>query len=209
MKKAMFVLTLAALPLAAQSWEVGAFIGQQNYDKFSYADVTLGTVEAQPDRKTIGALRLGYQFLDAGSALLQVTAAYQFKASSEVTFKVPSAGIGSLGIGVNLDHSATSLGVMVDFKTAVTLGAGLDYRWDKLEGTFQGLSSSTTYGRPWARFNVGYVFSSSGLKPFLGIEAAMALSTKSIGMGGPSSDEEALKGLAPKLQIGVYCSLKF
>ncbi|HJW73722.1 MAG TPA: hypothetical protein VJ486_12915 [Geothrix sp.] len=205
----MLVLTLATLPLAAQSWEVGAFIGQQNYDKFSYADVTLGTVEAQPDRKTMGALRLGYHFLDAGSALLQVTAAYQFKSSSEVTFKVPSAGIGSLGIGVNLDHSAACLGVMVDFKTAVALGAGLDYRWDKLEGTFQGMSSSTTYGRPWARFNIGYVFPASGLHPFLGVETAVALSTKSVGMGGPSSDEEALKALAPKLQIGVYGGVRF
>jgi hypothetical protein len=209
MKKTTLLLALASLPLAAQSWEVGAFVGQQNYDKFSYADVTLGTVEAQPDHKTVGALRLGYHFLDAGSALLQVTAAYQFKASSEVTFKVPSAGIGSLGIGVNLDHSATSLGVMVDFKTAVALGVGLDYRWDKLEGTFQGLGSSTTYGRPWARFTVGYVFPSSGLKPFLGLETAIALSTKSIGMGGPSSDEEALKGLAPKLQFGLYGGVRF
>ena len=153
------------------------------------------------------ALRVGYSVVDMGPALFQINAAYQPKATSEVKFS--GAGVSGLGLGVNLDHQSTSLGVMFNFKALVAVGAGVDYRWDKLEGNFQGLSSSTTYGRPWARLNVGYAFPSPVLKPFFGVEVAAALSTKSIGADGPSTDEEALKGLAPKVQIGLYGGVRF
>lgn len=47
------------------------------------------------------------------------------------------------------------------------------------------------------------------MKPFVGLEVAVALASKSVGAAGPATDEEALKGLAPKLQIGLYAGVWF
>lgn len=208
MKKTVLMLALTGVSLSAQSWEVGAFIGQQSYDKFSWVDTGM-SIEAKPDSKTVGAVRVGYSIVDLGPALLQISAAYQPKATSQVKFNVPGSGVSSLGIGVDLDHQATSLGLMFNFKAGVAVGAGVDFRWDKLEAAFQGSSTSATYGRPWARFNIGFAFPTPALKPFLGLEVAAALSTTSVSSEGPSTDEEALKALAPKIQIGVYGGIRF
>jgi hypothetical protein len=197
MKKACLIFALAAMPLAAQSWEVGAFIGQQTYDKF-----TAEGFEYKPDNKVMFAVRAGYSFVDLGPALFQINAGYQPKASA--TVKISGADI-----GVKLDHEATSLGLAFIFKAGMSVGVGVDYRWDKLEGSFMGVNSSTTYGRPWARANIGFAFPTPVIKPFVGLEVAAALSSKSIGATGPTTDEEALKGLAPKLQIGLYAGLRF
>ena len=197
MNKTFLILTLAAAPLAAQSWEVGAFVGQQSYNSFS----VLG-VEFKPENKIVGAVRAGYSFVDLGPALFQIIAGFQPKASSEL--KVNGAAF-----GIKMDHSATSLGLAFIFKAGVSASVGVDYRWDKLEGSFQGVNASTTYGRPWARANIGFAFPTPAMKPFLGFEVAAALSSKSIGATGPDTDEEALKGLAPKLQIGIYAGIRF
>ncbi len=208
MNKAWWILWLATLPLTAQSWEVGAFLGQQTYDKFTWRDTGSGMdTEAKPEGKTVGALRVGYGLVDIGPALFQFSAAYQPKVSTDVKFSAP--GVSGLGIGLNLDHQASSLGVALIFRAGVSASVGLDYRWDKLEGTFQGLSSTTTYGRPWARANVGFALPTPIAKPFLGLEVAAPLANKSVNALGPTTDEEALKALAPKLQVGLYGGIRF
>jgi hypothetical protein len=191
------LLTLAAAPLAAQSWEVGAFVGQQSYNSFS----VMGT-EFKPENKTLAAVRAGYSFVDLGPALFQINVAFQPKASSEL--KVSGAAT-----GIKLDHAATSLGLAFIFKAGVSASVGLDYRWDKLEGSFEGASASATYGRPWVRANLGFAFPTPALKPFLGLEVAAALTSKNISSSGPDTDEDALKGLAPKLQFGIYAGIRF
>ncbi|GLH73760.1 hypothetical protein GETHLI_22620 [Geothrix limicola] len=206
MKRFVGMLSLAALPLAAQSWEVGAFVGQQSYKSFSYQDVTIGHTEVKPDSKTVGALRLGYSLVDVGPALFQINAAYQPKASADIKFNAMGITLGGI---TKLDHSASSVGLAFIFKAGVSASVGVDYRWDKLEGTFQNLSSSTTYGRPWARANIGFAFPTPLMKPFLGLEVAAPLASTSVGNAGPANDEEALKGMAPKLQIGVYGGIRF
>ncbi len=197
MKKMLMVLVLAGLPLSAQSWEVGLFLGQQSYSSFNAAGM-----DTKPDNKPVGILRGGYSFVDFGPALLQVNAAIQPKSSSNVT-------INGTGIGLNLDHQATSLGFAFIFKAGVSASLGLDYRWDKLEANFMGASASTTYARPWVRGNIGFAFPTPLIKPFVGLELAAPLSKKDIGSLGPATDEEALKGLAPKLQIGIYGGIRF
>lgn len=198
MKKYTLALALMlGAPLAAQSWEVGAFLGQQSYNSFS----TLG-IEFKPENKVVGAVRGGYGLVDVGPALFQINVAIQPKASSEIKANGTT-------MGFKLDHSATSLGLAFIFKAGVSASVGVDYRWDKLEYDFQGASASTTYGRPWARANIGFAIPSPIVKPFLGLEVAAALSSKSIGALGPATDEEALKGLAPKLQIGLYGGVRF
>jgi len=49
--------------------------------------------------------------------------------------------------------------------------------------------------------------SSPLLKPFIGLEVAVPLSSKSF--DAAASDSENLKSLAPKLQVGVYAGLRF
>lgn len=197
MKKTFFIFVLAAMPMAAQSWEIGAFVGQQTYDKFTAAGV-----ETKPESKVVSAVRIGYAVVDFGPTLLQVNAGAQLKSSSEVKFN-------GNAIGVKLDHQATSLGLALIFKAGVSASVGIDYRWDKLEGSFLGVNSSTTYGRPWLRGNIGYAFPTPVVKPFVGLEVAGTLSSKTVSDFGPSTDEEALKGLAPKLQFGVYFGIRF
>jgi hypothetical protein len=197
MKKTIVVALLLGTPLAAQSWEVGAFVGQQSYNSF-----TVSTVELKPENKVIGAVRGGYSIVDLGPALFQINASFQPKASTDVKAN------GTV-FGVKLDHQATSLGLAFIFKAGVSASVGLDYRWDKMDGSFQGAAASTTYGRPWARANIGFAIPSPVVKPFVGLEVAGALSSKSVGALGPSTDEEAMKALAPKLQIGLYAGVRF
>jgi hypothetical protein len=207
MRRLAWILTLLALPLSAQNWEVGVFAGQQAYHTISFQEPTLGSVEFKPDDKVVGALRLGYAMADLGPCLLQINAGYQFKASSDI--KASAAGVEAV-VG-KLDHTAPSLGLAFIFKAVVSASVGVDYRWEKLEGTISGLpgSASTTYGRGWVRGNVGYAIPTPSLKPFIGVEVAAPLASTSVGAAGPATDEEALKALAPKLQAGLYLGLRF
>jgi len=102
------------------------------------------------------------------------------------------------------------VGLAFIFKAGVSASVGVDYRWDKLTGAFEGASSSATYGRPWVRANIGFAFPTPVLKPFLGVEVAAAIGKKDVdAVTGPATDEEALKALAPKLQIGIYGGIRF
>jgi len=195
MKKLLGILSLATLPLAAQSFEVGAFVGQQSYKDY---DVTGpgGSLSVRTESKTVAAVRLGYSLVDLGPALFQVTVGFQPEATT--TAKVTGALIAS----GDYKQSYASVGAMFNFKAVVALGAGLEYRSEKLSDG----GTSTTYGRPWARANLGFAFPTPLVKPFLGLEVAAPLSSKS---NDVSSAEEILKSWAPKLQIGLYAGIRF
>lgn len=68
-------------------------------------------------------------------------------------------------------------------------------------------STSTNYARPWLRLNLGMAIPTPGVKPFFGVEGDLALVSKSVDIN--SSNEDMLKGLAPKSQIGVYAGIRF
>lgn len=197
MNKVVWGLILATLPLSAQSWEVGAFVGSQSYDSFSG-----GGIEVKPERKVVSAFRAGYSFIEFGPALFQVNAAFQPKASTPVE-------LNGADLGLKLDHQAASLGCAFVFKAGLSATVGLDFRWDRLEGSILGSGASTTYARPWLRANAGFAFPTPIVKPFVGLEVAAALVTKSPGSAGPGTDEEALKAMAPKVQIGLYAGIRF
>ncbi|HJV21404.1 MAG TPA: hypothetical protein VJ570_01855, partial [Holophagaceae bacterium] len=99
-----------------------------------------------------------------------------------------------------------SVGAMFNFKAMVAFGAGLEYRSESLDITGTGGAFSTTYGRPWARANVGFAFPTPIVKPFVGLEVAAPLSSKSNETGSP---EDVAKSLAPKMQIGLYGGIRF
>lgn len=194
-----------ALPLSAQSVEAGVFVGQQ-----SYSDFKTGGIYAKPDNRTVTSLRFGYSLTDIGPAEFQLIAGYQPPTTTTVRdylIGTPQPIAGSLKV------SAWSLGGMFNFNTPIRFGVGAEWRTefisgDVLEGAYfpYSVNDKTTYGRPWIRANVGYEFESSSLKPFVGIEASAPLARTSGTLG---TSDSVLKGLAPKLQVGVYMSLHF
>jgi hypothetical protein len=138
------------------------------------------------DSKTVIAARVGYALIDLGPALFQVTAAYQPKMDTDMKpngFTVPTK-LGSEYWGV---------GAMFNFKALVAVGAGVDYRFEKATAT-NVFTSTKSFGRPWARANVGYSFPFPLVKPFIGLEAAAPLTKEDNG---------------PSLQVGVYMGIRF
>lgn len=198
MKKLMMACVLVAAPLAAQDFEAGVFLGQQSLDS---AKVVAGKVE--PQAKFVAGARVGYSLLDLGPALLQVTAGYQPKVKFETELN---------GVKVaarEYEHQHYSVGAMFNFKAFVAVGAGVEYRFEKLEASGAGAPSGldTTYNRPWARANIGVAFPTPLVKPFVGLEVAMPLVTKS--QDGSLKSEDILKAQAPKFQVGLYAGIRF
>ena len=205
-KSACILAVLLASPLAAQTFEVGLFAGQQQYPSI-HSDVAPGsTLRMETEDKTALALRFGYAVVDLGPAFLQLTAGYQpqtkatMKASLTVT---PFVDVGDF----KEDHWAA--GAMFTFKAFVAVGAGLEFRSEKLSGTVAGSTDSTTYNRVWARVNAGFAIPSPFLKPFVGLEAAFPLATKGSGVDASASAADALKAMAPKSQFGLYAGIRF
>jgi len=206
MKKAIALAWALGAPLAAQSFEVGLFLGQQQYPSI-HTDVAPGTtLRMETDDKTVVAARFGYTVVDLGPALFQLTVGYQPEAKATVKASLP--GIPGVDVGkFKEDH--WSAGAMFNFKAFVAVGAGLEFRSEKLTGDFGGSSDSTTYNRVWARVNVGFAIPSPLLKPFVGLEAAFPLTTKSSGVDPSASTADALKAMAPKSQFGLYAGIRF
>jgi hypothetical protein len=189
----MLLPLILAVPLGAQSFEVGLNISRQQYPTIT----ELGTFRVEPQDKTTVAARLGYALVDFGPALFQATAVYQPKADTDV--KVNGATSPT-----QFGQEYWGVGAMFNFKALLAVGAGVEYRSEKLSSTS---GVSTTYGRPWARLNAGYAFPTPLVKPFIGIEVATPLSKKDYNDSLDSAD--TLKAMAPRLQIGVYGGIRF
>ena len=200
MKKLMMACVLVAAPLAAQDFEAGVFLGQQSLDS-----VTISGNKIEPKAKFVAGARVGYSLLDLGPALLQVTAGYQPKTSSEVEVN------GHTVSGSKYEHQHYSVGAMFNFKAFVAVGAGVEYRFEKLEASGAGAPSGldTTYNRPWARANIGVAFPTPLVKPFVGLEVALPLLTKSVDGSTSASVSDRLKSIAPKFQVGLYAGIRF
>jgi hypothetical protein len=203
MKKTLLALALMSAPLAAQDFEVGLFVGQNTYRSQSIA-----STEYKPESKTVVAGRFGYSVVDFGPALFQLTAGYQPKVSTPVELNGTS-------MGDKYGHEYWSVGAMFNFKAFFEVGAGLEYRSEKLTAsgpnTFTA-EQSTTYGRPWARAHVGLSFPTPLVKPFVGVDLAAPLTSESangntgFATGDPS---KTLKSLAPSFQVGIYGGIRF
>jgi len=196
---------LLGVPLAAQSFEVGLFLGQQQYPT-PHVDVAPGTtLQFSPDNKTVYAARFGVSVADFGPASFQLTLGLQPETKSTV-----SASLGGVSANVgDFKENHWSAGAMFNFKAVVAVGAGLEYRAEKLSGAFSGSNDSTTYNRVWARLNAGYAIPSPVVKPFIGVEVAFPLTTTNSTLALSASDAEVLKAMAPKSQFGIYAGIRF
>lgn len=199
MKKLFLPLLLVAAPLGAQSFEVGVFLGKQSYKDFDVS-TGVGNIAIRTDSKTVASARFGYSVVDLGPALFQLTAGFQPTSTTTGTATSNIPGVSGTG---DLKQGHWSVGAMFNFKAFVAVGAGVEYRSEKLD---DGAGTSTTYGRPWARLNAGLAFPTPLVKPFIGLEVAVPLASKSNEYGSP---EDMLKSVAPKMQIGVYGGIRF
>lgn len=200
MKKLILPLALLSIaPLAAQSFEVGVFAGQQSFKSFDDAGAKL-----EPAKKTVVGARFGYSVVDLGPALFQLTAGYQPEVKTDVEVN------GTAIPGVEYRQKHWSVGAMFNFKAGVAIGAGVEYRNESLGLKAPGTDISTTYGRPWARANVGFAFPTPLVKPFLGLEVAVPMTSSSPSATDYNNDEKSfLKAHAPKMQVGIYAGLRF
>jgi hypothetical protein len=202
MKKLLLPLALAAAPLAAQSFELSLFGAQQEYKDLSFSQGST-TVTGKVQSNPVYLARVGWSLIDWGPVMFQLTAGYQpeSKATYTATFaNSPYHGNGT--VAGDYKYSAYTVGAMFNFKLFLAFGAGLEYR---SEGLNNGLTSAT-WGRPWARANIGFAFPTPLVKPFIGIEAAMPLTTVT---NDVHTSEDLLKSNAPTLQVGVYVGLRF
>jgi hypothetical protein len=202
-KKRVLVLPLLCLlPLSAQSFEVGLFAGKQSFKAISYTDpANEGSFNASPSAKTLLGVRAGYALVDLGPALLQVTAGYQPNVTTTLTTTSPLYSYTAAAQDYTSSHA--SLGLMANFKALVAVGAGLEYRAEKASSN----GVSTSFGRPWGRVNAGYAWPLPILKPFLGLEVAMPLVSKSV--QNDSSNTALLQAMAPKMEVGLYGGIRF
>ncbi len=200
MKKMLVALALVAAPLAAQDFDDGLLVAQN-----TYKSQTISGNEIKPDSKTVVAGRFGYAIVDLGPALFQLTAAYQPKVDTSVE-------INGADMGDKYGHQYWSVGAMFNFKAFFAFGAGIEYRSEKLtaSGPTIGSEVSTTYGRPWARANIGLSFPTPIVKPFVGVEVAAPLTSQSVSDTEYLNDSsKALKSHAPNFQVGIYGGIRF
>ncbi|HET8900591.1 MAG TPA: hypothetical protein VFM84_01530 [Holophagaceae bacterium] len=210
MKKTLALLALAsALPLAAQSFEVGALY---TWNPTKTQTLTSGSASADFKTDTFKAagLRFGYNFVHIGPMEIQGNATVQFKNSQDIT---ESAGGASAKLGTE-DYKYWAVGAAVNWDFLVRVGVGLEYRSEDLSASFPGspqYNKSTTYGRPWIRGTAGFTIPAPIVKPFIGAEVAFPLTTSSLSLSdltGPNVDN-INKSLAPKAQYGIYAGIRF
>jgi hypothetical protein len=98
-----------------------------------------------------------------------------------------------------------ALGAQLEWKRLIDLHAGVDVRQEKLSAA--ALDTSTHYTRPWISAGFGYSIPLSVVKPFVRLEAAYALSHKDL--GGTWNEDDLLKAMAPRYQVGIYAGINF
>ncbi|MBS1767718.1 MAG: hypothetical protein JST05_10010 [Acidobacteria bacterium] len=212
MKKTLALLALAsALPLAAQSFEVGALY---TWSPTKAQTLTLGSnsKEIKADTFKAAGLRFGYNFVSIGPMEFQGNATMQFNNSQDITVK--KNGTAQPTVGLKEDYKYWAVGAAVNWNFLVRLGVGLEYRSESLKLTdpIDGVNPSTTYGRGWIRGTAGFTIPAPFVKPFIGAEVAFPLSTKSLSLSDltPSPNWDNFnKSMAPKAQYGIYAGIRF
>jgi hypothetical protein len=145
-------------------------------------------------------IRGGFDVLDLKIAALQLNATWHNKTTGDL-----NAGGTKVG---ELDNQYWAAGAMVNWKLLVNVGAGVEYRNEKLTyRTTAPLAGNgdTNLGRTWARVNIGFSIPTPVVSPFFALEVAAPLSKKD----ATTSVKDLSEALAPQVQIGVYGGIRF
>lgn len=194
-KKLLMVPLLAVLPLFAG--EVGLLVDKQ-FGKAQAAAGFYGNQKYDAVSPTGFGLRGGFDLLDLKVAALQLNATWHNKTTGDLSYGGTTFG--------ELDNQYWAAGAMVNWKLLVNVGAGVEYRSEKL--TFRpktGASTDSTLGRPWARVNIGFSIPTPVVSPFFLFEVAAPLSKKDT----TATPKDLTEALAPQVQIGIYGGIRF
>ncbi len=199
-KRILLVSVMAALP--AMAGEVGVLLDKQ----FGQAQTaaTFDTHKYDAVSPTGLGIRAGFDVLDLKVAALQLNATWHNKTTGDLSYSGTKYG--------ELDNRSWAAGAMVNWKLLVNVGAGVEYRTEKL--TWRSTNSvnpllmgngDTTQGRTWARVNVGFSIPTPVVSPFFALEVAAPLSKSST----TNTPKDFADTLAPQVQIGVYGGIRF
>ena len=194
-KTLLFVPMLAVLP--AFGGEVGLLLDKQ-VGKAQAASGALGTQKYDAVSPTGFGIRGGFDVLDLKVAALQVNATWHNKTTGDLTYGGTKSG--------ELENQYWAAGAMVNWKLLVNVGAGVEYRSEKLSfRPTSGPGTDSTLGRPWARVNVGFSIPTPVVSPFFLFEVAAPLTKKDT----TNTRQDLTEALAPQVQIGVYGGIRF
>jgi len=193
-KSILFVSAMAILP--ATAGEVGLLLDKQVGK--AQAATGFSTQKYDAVSPTGLGIRGGFDILDLKVAALQLNATWHNKTTGDLSYGGTKYG--------ELENQYVAAGAMVNWKLLVNVGAGVEYRSEKM--TFRpntGASTDTTVGRPWARVNVGFSIPTPVVSPFFLFEVAAPLSKKD----STTTAKDLTEALAPQVQIGIYGGIRF
>jgi len=145
-------------------------------------------------------IRGGFDILDLKIAALQVNATWHNKTTGDLSYGGTKYG--------ELDNQYWAAGAMVNWKLLVNVGAGVEYRSEKLtwrSTTPAFTNGDTTQGRTWARLNIGFSIPTPVVSPFFALEVAAPLSKKD----STATPKDFAEALSPQVQIGIYGGIRF
>lgn len=192
----LIVSLLVILP--ATAGEVGLLIDKQAGKAQTAA---FGTSQKYDAVSPTGlGIRGGFDILDLKIAALQVNATWHNKTTGDLSYGGTKYG--------ELDNQYWAAGAMVNWKLLVNVGAGVEYRSEKLtwrSTTPAFTNGDTTQGRTWARLNIGFSIPTPVVSPFFALEVAAPLSKKD----STATPKDFAEALAPQVQIGIYGGIRF
>ncbi|GLH72907.1 hypothetical protein GETHLI_14090 [Geothrix limicola] len=195
-KSLAFAAMLVALPACAG--ELGLLLDKQVGK--AQAATTFSTQKYDAVSPTGFGIRGGFDILDLKVAALQLNATWHNKTTSDLTYGGNNYG--------EFDNQYLAAGAMVNWKLLVNVGAGVEYRSEKV--TWRSTTAAfgngdATQGRPWARVNVGFSIPTPLVSPFFLFEVAAPLSKKDT----TTTPKDFAEALAPQVQIGIYGGIRF
>lgn len=192
----LLVSLLVILP--ATAGEVGLLIDKQAGK--AQTATAFSTQKFDAVSPTGLGIRGGFDILDLKIAALQVNATWHNKTTGDLSYGGTKYG--------ELDNQYWAAGAMVNWKLLVNVGAGVEYRSEKLtwrSTTPTFTNGDTTQGRTWARLNIGFSIPTPVVSPFFALEVAAPLSKKD----STATPKDFAEALAPQVQIGIYGGIRF
>lgn len=196
MRAKVMSLVLLAPVLPASAGELGILLDKQVGK--AQAATAFSTQKYDAVSPTGFGLRGAFDLVDLKVAALQLNATWHARTTGDLSYGGTKYG--------ELENQYWAAGAMVNWKLLVNVGAGVEYRSEKLSfRPTTGAATDSTLGRPWARVNVGFSIPTPLISPFFALEVAAPLSKKD-STGTPKDLTEAL---APQVQIGIYGGIRF
>ncbi|MBK7293955.1 MAG: hypothetical protein IPI84_09325 [Holophagaceae bacterium] len=192
----LLVSLLVILP--ATAGEVGLLIDKQAGK--AQTATAFSTQKFDAVSPTGLGIRGGFDILDLKIAALQVNATWHNKTTGDLSYGGTKYG--------ELDNQYWAAGAMVNWKLLVNVGAGVEYRSEKLtwrSTTPAFTNGDTTQGRTWARLNIDFSIPTPVVSPFFALEVAAPLSKKD----STTTAKDLTDALAPQVQIGIYGGIRF